>query len=203
MTIRKGGTWGGSGALAADGLIVPDDAAARAEVEAARRQGRPPRELGLLGGDLCRTVGGRGDAGRLATGSAARLPVDVARATLDGTDHWFVAHLVARRRGWRGRFVVVMNADQLGEWRLGPRAHPGDGVLDATEGALPLRQRLEARRRSRTGDHLPHPALRTRRAAQHHWVLDRPVGVWLDGVRVGRAREIEVVCEPDALLVVV
>ncbi len=204
MSIRKGGEWGSPGPLAPSGLVVATDAEARAELEQARGAGRQPRELGLLGGDLCHTVGGRGDAARLAGPDAVRLPVDAARVVLDGGEpRWFVAHLVARRRGWRGPFAVIMNADRLGEWHLGPRAHPGDGLLDATEGELGLRQRVEARRRSRTADHLPHPRLRTRRSARHELRFTRPVGVWLDGERVGRARHIEVTCEPDALLAVV
>jgi diacylglycerol kinase family enzyme len=96
-----------------------------------------------------------------------------------------------------------MNAEWLGDWRLGPRAHPGDGLLDLTEGQLGLRDRLHARRRAPTGDHVPHPGLRTRRAAHHHLRFERPVTVRLDGARVGRFRSIEVTCEPDSLIVVV
>jgi hypothetical protein len=158
--------------------------------------------VGLAGGDLFRTVGGRSD-GHAPGGGGLRLEVDVVRATLDGTEHRFVAHLVARRRWWRGTVVVAMNAQWLGPWRAGPRAHPGDGLVDITHGALPWRQRLAARRRATTGDHLPHPALRTARVATWSTTFDRPVAVWLDGVRVARARTIELVVEPDALVIVV
>ena len=37
---------------------------------------------------------------------------------------------VARRRGWRD-FAVAMNAQWIGEWNLGPKAHPNDGIVDA------------------------------------------------------------------------
>ena len=106
---------------------------------------------------------------------------------LDGRLHWFVAHLVARRPRWSGRFAVAMNAEWLGDLDLGPRAHPGDGLLDLTEGSLGLRDRLAARRRARTGSHLPHPGLRTSRSASAELSFPDGVPVYLDGVAVGTA----------------
>jgi len=56
MTIEKGEAWGSPGTLPSDGLVVRSDAEARAIVEQARRAAEPVPTLGLLGGDLCRTV---------------------------------------------------------------------------------------------------------------------------------------------------
>ncbi len=114
-----------------------------------------------------------------------------------------MAHLAAHRPGWRGRFAVAMNAEWLGDLDLGPRSHPGDGLLDITEGQLGLRDRLAARRRARTGSHLPHPGLRTRRSARAELTFPSPVPVFLDGVAIGAASEVMVHLEPDALSVVV
>lgn len=203
MTIRKGESWGAAGTLPAGSPVVDSDAALRAIVEEARRAGTPIPTVGLLGGDLCRTVGGRGDPGRLAQGGVV-LPLDVGRVEIGGEVHWFTAHLVARRRLWLGAAAVVMNAQFLGPWDLGPRAHPNDGLLDLTEGRMPLGDRAEARRRARTGTHLPHPALRTARAARHELTFPAPVGVWLDGVRVASSvQHLVVEVEPDAATVVV
>ncbi len=58
MPIAKGQPWGEPGAFPEDGVVVDSDAAARAVVEEARRERRPIPTLGLLGGDLCRTLGG-------------------------------------------------------------------------------------------------------------------------------------------------
>lgn len=203
MTITRGQPWGEPGQLGAGGVVCGSDAAAAKAVSDARRAGRQLPELGLVGGDLCRTVGGSGQDQRLHSDDAVRLPIDLVRANLDGVDHWFVAHLVARRPLWQGRFAVVMNADCLGEWQLAPRGHPNDGVVDVTDGALPFGQRLKARTRARSGDHLPHPKLSTGRAAAWSTTFDRPVPVWLDGVRAGRFRQIAVTVEPDAVVVVV
>jgi diacylglycerol kinase family enzyme len=184
-------------------VLCRSDAEAGVAVERARLAGEPPPELGLLGGDLCATVGGRGDGGRLHSVDAVRLPIDVVACTLDGEPHWFVAHLVARRAGWRGPFAVVMNADRLAAWTLAPRGHPNDGRVDVTTGALPLRQRLQARSRARSGDHLPHPRLHTKAVAQWQTEFERPVPIWLDGRRAGRARRITVAVEPDATVAVI
>jgi hypothetical protein len=203
VTIEKGRAWGAPGALGDDGVVVRTDAEARRVVTDARRGGRPVPPLGLLGGDLCRTLGGRGDEARLRSAGAMTFEVDLGSVLVDGRLQWFVAHLVARRSWWRGRAIAVMNAQWLGEWDLGPRSHPNDGLLDVTDGDLPLGQRPAFRRRVRTGTHLPHPALRTSRTAAASFDLDPPLDVWLDGERVGRARSLAVRVEPDALTVVV
>jgi len=203
MAIRKGEAWGAPAPLPDDGVVVASDAEARAVVTAARNDKRPLPTLGLLGGDLCRTLGGLGDPSRLRSAEAVTFPVDLGEVLLDGRLFLFVAHLVARRRAWRGRAVVVMNAAWLGPLNLGPKAHPGDGLLDLSDGALGWRDRVEARRRARVGAHLPHPAIATRRtrAAQLHF--ERPVPVRLDGELVGAFRDLSVRVEPDALRVVV
>lgn len=203
MTIRKGEAWGTPGALPPDGVMVHTDAEARALVTEARRQGAPIPTLGLLGGDLCRTLGGRGDVDRLRSDEAMTFAVDVGAVLVDGRLHWFVAHLVARRSWWFGRTIAVMNAQWLGNWDLGPRSHPGDGLLDVTDGSLSLGDRWKARSRLRTGTHLPHPDLRTSRTASATFELDPPLRVHLDGEPVGSARDLVVRVEPEALTVVV
>lgn len=203
MTIEKDRPWGGPGRLPDDGVTVDDDARARAVVEAAKRAGRPPPTLGLLGGDLCRTVGGRGDVARLHGDDAVTLPTDLGSVLLDGRLHWFVAHLVVRRSWWRGRVVAVMNAQWLGRWDVAPRSHPNDGLLDVFDGDLSLQDRWKARSRLPTGTHVPHPGIAQRRVSALQVELDRPTPVWLDGERVGEASTLSIRVEPDALHVVV
>jgi diacylglycerol kinase family enzyme len=134
---------------------------------------------------------------------AMTFPIDLGAALLDGTLHWFVAHCIARHRWWWGRAVAVMNAQWLGDWDLGPRSHPNDGLFDITDGTLPFSQRGAARRRVRTGSHLPHPALATQRASAWTTSFDRPVPVRLDGEVVATVTNLAVRIEPDALRVVV
>jgi diacylglycerol kinase family enzyme len=205
LTVRKGEGWGEPGQLAEDGIVVHSDAEARRVVERARRAGERPPPLGLAGGDLCRTLGGRGDVARLRSREAARLPVDLGAVLLDGRLHWFVAHLVARRSWWRGPLLAAMNAEFLGDWNVAPRAHPNDGLLDmVVVGAeMTLPDRIQARRRLPTGGHVPHPAIEQSRRPAFQIEFDRPTVVWLDGERVTATTNLSVRVEPDALICVV
>ena len=200
--IAKGQPWGEPAPLPADGVVVRSDAEARAVIEEARRANRRVPVLGLLGGDLCRTLGGGGDAARLRSSEAMTFPVDLGAALLDGRLHWFASHLVARNRTWTRAFVA-MNAQWLGHWNVAPRGHPDDGVLDTFDVRLPLTGLPQVASRLRTGSHLPHPGIKERRAPAVQLGLDRRLPVWLDGTKVGMARDLSVRIEPDALRVVV
>jgi hypothetical protein len=206
VPIAKGQPYGAPGPLPEDAVVVRSDAEARAAVEAARRERRPLPVLGLLGGDLCRTLGGSGrdevSEGRLRSLGGVCFPVDLGEVLIDGRMHLFVAHLVARSRLWTRAFVA-MNAQWLGPWNLGPRAHPGDGLIDTYDARLGPSQVLAARSRLHHGAHLPHPGIDERRAPAVHVELARPLPVRLDGVSVGPGRHLAVRVERDALQVVV
>lgn len=201
MTVEKGSAWGEAGPLPADGVLVSTDAEARAVVEEARRAGGAPPPLGLVGGDLCRTLGGRGDRDRLRSRQAVRVPLDLGVALLDGRRFVFVAHLVARRSWWWGPVVAVMNAQYIGPWDVAPRAHPGDGRLDVLDvsAAFGLGDRLRARRRLPSGTHVPHPGIARQHTTAWSTDLGRPTPIWLDGERVTTARHVAVRVEPEAL----
>jgi diacylglycerol kinase family enzyme len=202
MPVSKGQPWGGPGPLPEDGVIVASDAEARAVVEEARRAGLPLPVLGLLGGDLCRTVGGAGDAARLRSVDAVTFPIDIGAVLADGRLHWFVAHLVARSRLWR-RALVAMNAQWYGSWNLGPRAHPDDGLLDTYDAHLGVKDLWKVRSRLHHGAHLPHPGIKERRAGALQINLERPLPLELDGVAAGMVRSLSIRVESDALRVVV
>lgn len=214
MTIRPGEEWGVPGTLDADAAVVEGDGEARAHLQRRLEElgdelDRPGAfgELGLLGGDLHRTLGAPAhDAEDLRAGRGTRYPLDLGLVQLGDRRLVFVSHLVAypgpRLRWWSKRTVAVLNGSYVGELDLGPRAHPNDGRLDLTDGALPLGQRRQGRRRARSGSHLPHPDLATRRGASFELHHDRPLHLWLDGVRVGAATSLSVRCLPDALVVV-
>lgn len=202
MTIEKGQPWGSPGVLPVDGVLVRTDAEARAIVERARRAGDPIPMVGLLGGDLCRTVGGAGDEARLRSEEAVHLPVDVGAVLIDGRLHWFVAHLVARKRWWRGRVYAAMNAEYLGRWDVAPRSHPNDGLLDTFDVTMSTADRFKARRRLPTGTHVPHAHIKERRVS----AVQVDVGgldVWLDGECIGPAHSLSIRVETDAMTCVV
>lgn len=203
MTIRKGEPWGEPGPLPRHGVVVRSDGEARTIVTAARRAGEPIPPLGLLGGDLCRTLGGTGDETRLHSESATTMPVDLGAVLVDGRLHWFVAHLIVRRGWWQGRVVAAMNAQYLGAWDVVPVGHPNDGRLDVLDADLPFDERLQVRSRLKAGTHLPHPRIDQRHVAALQLDLARPTPVYLDGQDIGPAKTLSIRVEPDALICVV
>jgi len=196
--------YGVAGEIPPDALAAGSDAAAGEIVAEARRANQAIPPVVLTGGDLARTLGVENDGAPLGaaatTGTAGtRVAVDVGAALVDGRLHWFVAHLVARRSWWRGRLLVAANASFLGRWNAAPRSHPGDGRLDVFDADPPLPVRLAARRRLPSGTHVPHPRITQRRIAAAQYDLDPGLDVYLDGVRVDRARTLSLRVEPGAL----
>jgi hypothetical protein len=196
VTVEKGRDWGSVGGLPDDGVVVGSDAEARHVVTEARRANEPIPPLGLVGGDLCRTLGGRG---ALTT----RATVDLGSVLVDGRLQFFVAHLVVRRGWLRGPLFGAFNAEWLGNWDVAPRAHPGDGLLELVEVTMSPGDRWKARRRLPTGTHLPHPGIRITRDDAVQRDVPKGHSVWLDGERLGPAKTVSVRLEPDAVRVVV
>ena len=196
--------YGVAGEIPPDALAADGDAAAGEIVAEARRANRAISPVVLTGGDLARTLGvatGGAPLGTAATAGAAgtKVAVDVGAALVDGRLHWFVAHLVARKSWWRGRLLVAANASFIGRWNAAPRSHPGDGRLDVFDADPPLPVRLAARRRLRSGTHVPHPQITQRRTAAAQYDLDPALDVYLDGVHLGRARTLSLRIESGAL----
>jgi hypothetical protein len=154
----------------------------------------------LLGGDLMRSAGGRGEA----RDPALSAPVDLVRVEAEGERAWFVAHLIARRSWWRGEVVAAMNAQHRGAWDVAPRAHPNDGRVDVLRASrLSVRQRLAVRSRLPQGTHVPHPAIEVRSVTTVELSFARPLDLWLDNTLWKRASRAVLTVEPDALTIVV
>lgn len=204
MTIERGSDWGTNDPLPPGAPTADGDSELRGHIESHRRKGSAIPPIGLLGGDLWRTLGApTGGVERLRGDLARTVPIDIASVLLDGRQFWFASHLVARRSWWRGRVFVALNAEWLGDWDLGPRAHPNDGRLDLYETDMALTQRIKARGRLGHGGHLPHPDITSRRVQAHQTTFEPATNVWLDGSEVGRAEHLTLRVEPDALMVTV
>lgn len=202
MNLSRGEPWGALETLSADVPLVENDRALAVLLE--RTAADTHQVVALSGGDLCHTLGGRGDVESRLGKQAMLAPVDVGIVRLDGdTPRVFCAHVVARGRFWSGEGLVVMNAQWLGKWRVAPRSHPGDGLLDVVVGTLSARQRFLARGRATTGDHIPHPELSTSRGASFEHVFKRRRRVYLDGAYVGRYRRVSVSIRSAAVTVAV
>jgi len=189
VTIKKGEEWGTPSARPDDLVVAGTDAELAALVTR-----DPAGSYGLNGGDLYRSLGAPP-----ARDPMQRLPVDALLVDLDDERRLAVAHVVARNGWWTGRIVVASNCGYVGEWNVAPRAHPNDGRVDVidVDPKMPVRQRLQARRRLRLGTHLPHPLLTTRVVGSAVWTFDAPTTVYVDGVRHGRCSWLGVEVSPD------
>ena len=195
MTIRRGEAWGETIRRPADIQSATTDA------ELARRLTEDPTApVALEGGDLYRSIG----SPQVGRADAQLLPIDLLDVRIDGEETIAAAHVVARRRWWRGRIVAVCNVDRIGDWDVAPRAHPNDGRFDVVEvdPAMTLRQRWQARRRVVAGTHVPHPHIATAAATERSWTFDRPYAIWVDGHHVADARSLAVTVRPDAASIV-
>jgi hypothetical protein len=197
VTIEKGAPWGEPARLPAGAVVVGSDAEAGAVLAEARRAGARAPVIGLVGGDLRRTMGGTADEAGLRTGEGVMFPVDA--GTANGAP--FVAHAVVRNRRWT-RVVAAFNAQWWGAWNAAPRAHPNDGFLDIYDARLGVADLRKVRARLATGSHLPHPRIAGRRAAAVELSFERALPLWLDGGPVGRVSRLALGIEPDALTVV-
>ena len=213
MPVQRGEPWGAAAPLPACAPVARTDAELRSLVTEQQDGLLPRSPIGVLGGDLWRVAGApSGGAARLASAQAQTVPADLIAVEADGRLLWACAHAVARNSWWRGPAVAAMNADRLGEWRMAPAAHPNDGRLHVLAAGLPPErdgdagfgagQRLLARRRLRSGTHLPHPAIAMRRVTEAAFEFDRDLGLWLDGERVGRCRRLHVSVVPDGVTLV-
>jgi hypothetical protein len=201
MTIRPGAPWGREVPRPVDLVIADSDAAL---VRALAVPDGPPVAAGS--GDLARTLGVRSLEHRRTVNE---FPIDLLRVRLDDAEpHMACAHVVMRSpwtggHWFRGRILVVMNAEFIGEWDVAPRGHPNDGRMEVfdVDASMSVRQRIAARRRLRTGTHVPHPRVGTRSLRTGTWNFARPIEVLVDGRGVGRASRLTVDVEPDAAIV--
>ncbi len=199
MAVERNEDWGEVAPVPAGLEWCADDREAAMVITAARRANKPVPPVGLLGGDLHRTLGGARSTAPEPGTPATRLDVDLGAALLDGKLHWFLAHLVARRSWLHGPVSVAANAAHIGTWNIAPRAHPGDGRLDTLEAELSLSDRLKARRRLSLGTHVPHPGINVRRPKAVQWEFIRPTPIFLDGTRIAAARSVSARLEVDAV----
>jgi hypothetical protein len=203
VTIERGQDWGRRVDRPHDLVEVAGDAEAGALVTRLRRAAQPLPVLGLLAGDLRRTLGRQDRVARLDH-EVSEFTVDLGVVAVAGEEHWFLSHVVARRSWWRGEVVAAMNAQFLGSWDVAPRGHPNDGRLDLVRvGHMTVGERWKAWRRLPSGTHLPHPDIEARPVAELDLALSAPLTVRADGIARGVTDRLVVRVEPDALTVCV
>lgn len=200
MTIRRGGEWG-SVAPVPGGIVL---CRGNLDLNDALNSPNPPTTIGVLSGDLQRTVSSSPDPSHYTVGTqVVTVTIDLIALRSQCGSPRAASHVVARRSWWSGEILVVSNAQFLGSWDVAPRSHPNDGLLDISHvrAGMPLRQRIAARPRLRTASHLPHPDIEIQRVRAARWEFRRPLDIYVDGKAIGRSAWLEVECLADALTV--
>lgn len=203
MTIRKGEDWGTTAHLGQDAPVVSSDRdlANLFRVENGRLHG--PDQVGIIGGDLARTVGATATAAELRRGERVALPIDLGTIRIDDREFVMAANCVIRRTRWWGEIIGVMNASFLGSWNTTPSGHPNDGRFDVVTAKLTAADRWKARSRLQNGTHVPHPDITIRRLKAGQFTPDARARVWIDGHCVGSAHRVEFTVWPDAVYLII
>jgi hypothetical protein len=216
--IRKGQEWGAPAGDAPPDLEVAGDDAALAAALAGAGGDPLVRFSPSPDSDLARAVGlSGGAAGHMA------LPLDLLRLG-DGrvAVNAVVVGVPPDRLRWfhrpfpvevavdgkvmtaRATTVVVATGQFLRGFDVSPRGHPGDGWCEVQVYGLPAGQRGAMRARLRSGSHVPHPDITTRRARSVVVRCGRGVGVEVDGkaaVKGATAVSVDVVPSAFRLLI--
>ncbi|MEY2626332.1 MAG: hypothetical protein RJB08_91 [Actinomycetota bacterium] len=131
------------------------------------------------------------------------LPLDVLEVTLTtrgGAETCVDTHLgVIAGRKYLGNFLLASSLSFVSGRRIFTRAHPNDGKLDwlMIPSSMPTRQRLAFFRRTRLGDHLPHPAVSSGSAVTFSHEFARPVRVRVNERSISGVTKINVRVRPD------
>ena len=200
MSVRRNEDWGELGKMPDDTVVAASDREVSRLAERAWSDHAALPEVGLIGGDLRRALGGRRDSRNLHDDEdVLGAMIDVGSVTVDGRRFAFVAHVIARSRWWSGPVFAVMNSEWLGDWIVAPRAHPGDGYFDLVEARLSLGDRIKARHRLPTGTHVPHPSIHVRKVTEAEINFGTTRKIYVDGENVGTAAAVQIACHRDAL----
>ena len=156
-------------------------------------------------GDIARTVGNgkqkRLDAEKLKTGGAwHQLPFDVIRADVNGASLQAAAHIRVGHFLW-GECHLLCNVAIFRGRRVFQKSHPNDGKIEVLtiERDMKLRQRLLAIMRVRKGSHLPHPHLKIWQTTAEVIHFQRPLPIFIDGVKVATSDTLRISVIPDAI----
>jgi hypothetical protein len=201
MSIAKGSSWGVAQEFPAGAPIASSNRELRRLVLAGETI------IGLTGGELFRTVGGPSAPDRIVRNDPdnlpMHLPVDLIEVQLDETrSERFVTHLFGHDRLWR-TLVAAMNCDFWRRYQLGPRAHPGDGVIDVYSADLSPADLVKVVPRAKTGTHVPHPSISLLRSPAPDLTLTRRIQLEADDAPIGSAQHLQFEVLADAITIVV
>lgn len=165
----------------------------------------------LSGGDVFASLG-QPSAIRIGE-SRTLVHIDAMECAItnDTTTYSLLASSTIEIGRWLGlgrsrRYLVVTNGGLLEGRHIAPRAHPNDGLLDLMNlnASISLRDRLNSRKRARTGVHIPHPAITISRGESFSFTREYTrEKLVIDGHSISGWNSIEVKVHPDYWQVIV
>ena len=177
-----------------DTFVVAESDAECGELVAAGKQVFVP-----MAGDLALTLGASGtipQAGSRAL--ACSIDVLCVQAKSDSGERrfWFAVSSVSIGKWWSGEWTVITSTGRLDGLEVCPRAHPGDGFADlfVMQSGMRLRQRIAARKKMRSGSHLPHPQMRVSKVNSLN--SNESALLTIDGVPRGHFCQVEIELKP-------
>ncbi|MBC95881.1 hypothetical protein CL649_03325 [bacterium] len=158
--------------------------------------------IGLQGGDLYESLGGRGLGERESNKGTIGLKLDLGQLVIGQSNYLFASYCKISKPLKPWYTIWVINSPIIGHRRISPKSHPADGLLDIVEFSLSFRQSLKAYKRSTSGDHLPHPHIKTSKKRTYKINERGKRKVVIDGKKISYSNEVSVSVIPHAIAVV-
>jgi hypothetical protein len=196
--IEKGKEWGEPG-------IVPS-AIISILTDKQLAQSATSDVFALRGGDLFRSVG---QPRELHSGDpCVVVPIDAMECELTVSNEAVIvvaASSIIIGQWWRHSWIALTNAGWTDSLNIAPRSHPNDGRCEMLEFAreMPLRQRIIARKKMRTGTHVPHPQITARTVREASFDISRSSKVKIDGVKFSGVTHVSMRVIPDYWRIVI
>jgi len=158
--------------------------------------------IALQGGDLYESLGGRGVANGESEKDTVALKLDLGRLNIGQSSYLFASYCKVSKpiKPWCTLWAV--NSPIIGHRRISPKSHPADGLLDIVEFSLPFREFLTAYKRSSSGDHIPHPQIKTSKKSSYTVNSRNKRRVVIDGKKVAYVKQLSISVIPHAISVV-
>tara|TARA_Y100000768_G_scaffold116641_1_gene86171 strand:+ start:5305 stop:5916 length:612 start_codon:yes stop_codon:yes gene_type:complete len=157
--------------------------------------------IGLQGGDLYESLGGRGVSGGESDREAIGLKLDLGQLVIGQSSYLFASYCKISKPLKPWYTIWVVNSPIIGHRRISPKSHPADGMLDIVQYSLSFRQSLKAYKRSTSGDHLPHPQIKTSKKATTTINQKGKRRIVIDGKKIAYSKEVTVSVIPHAIAV--
>ena len=156
----------------------------------------------LRGGDLYKSLGGKEISHNGTGNTSVALKLDLGVLKLKQSKYLFASYckVADPLKPWLALWAV--NSPIIAGKRISPKSHPADGLLDIIEFSMTLREFQKAYKRFKSGDHIPHPDIKTSKKSEYRINLNKKQRIVVDGKTVAYAKDLSIELIPHAIAVV-